>query len=122
MPGADFDVDGDITERIRGDVNDNLYLNKAAFTIAPTNQFGNSPRLLPGVMSPWRNNVDLSVGKNVPTGASTSATIRLEVLNLLNQVQWAAPASTAFGNSSFAQINNQANNMRMLQVTLRFAF
>jgi len=122
VPGADFGVDGDITDRIRDDVNDNLYLNKAAFTTSPANQFGNSPRLLPGVMSPWRNNVDLSVGKNIGTGGSTSATVRLEVLNLLNQVQWAAPASTAFGNSSFAQINNQANNMRMVQITLRFAF
>jgi hypothetical protein len=44
------------------------------------------------------------------------------VLNVFNQVQWAAPASTAFGNASFAQINNQANNMRMTQITLRVAF
>lgn len=122
VPGADFGVDGDITDRIRGNVSDNLYLNKAAFTTSPVDQFGNAPRLLPGVASPWRNNVDLSVGKNVPTWRSTSATVRLEVLNVFNQVQWAAPASTAFGNSSFGQINNQANNMRMLQVTLRFAF
>ena len=41
---------------------------------------------------------------------------------MLNQVQWAAPASSAFGNSTFGQVNNQANNMRMVQFTLRFAF
>jgi hypothetical protein len=44
------------------------------------------------------------------------------VLNLFNQVQWAAPASAALGNSSFGQITNQANNMRMIQFTLRFVF
>ena len=77
---------------------------------------------LPGVRSPWRNNVDLSVSKNVRTGGATSLSVRFEVLNLFNQVQWAAPASTAFGNSSFGQITNQANNMRMVQATVRVGF
>jgi hypothetical protein len=48
--------------------------------------------------------------------------VRLEVLNLFNQVQWAAPQSSAFGNTTFGQITAQANNMRMLQFTLRFQF
>jgi hypothetical protein len=58
----------------------------------------------------------------VRTGGGTSATVRLEVLNMFNIVQWAAPASSQFNNSAFGQINNQANNMRMIQFTLRFAF
>ena len=41
---------------------------------------------------------------------------------MFNIVQWAAPASSQFGNSAFGQINNQANNMRMIQFTLRFQF
>jgi len=41
---------------------------------------------------------------------------------MFNIVQWAAPASSSFGNSSFGQINTQANNMRMVQFTLRFQF
>ena len=55
-------------------------------------------------------------------GGSTSASVRIEVLNLFNIVQWAAPASSVFGNSAFGQINNQANNMRMVQFTFRFQF
>jgi hypothetical protein len=31
-------------------------------------------------------------------------------------------ASSQFGNSSFGQINTQANNMRMVQFTARFQF
>jgi hypothetical protein len=31
-------------------------------------------------------------------------------------------ACAAFGNSSFGQINNQANNMWMVQFTFRFQF
>ncbi len=121
VPGQDLLVGGNITERITAAVTDNLYYNKAAFATTPINQFGNAPRTL-GVMSPWRNNIDLSVSKNVRTGGSTSASVRLEVLNMFNIVQWAAPASSAFNNSSFGQIRNQANNMRMVQFTLRFQF
>lgn len=122
VPGQDFLVPGDITDRIRQNVGDNLYLNKNAFATAPANQFGNAPRTLPGVYSPWRNNVDLSIQKNVRTGGRTSAQLKVEVINLLNLVQWAAPASGAFNNASFGQITNQANNMRVVQFMARFQF
>ena len=122
VPGQDFLVGGDITERITNDTSDNLYFNRNAFQAVAANRFGDAPRTLPGVYSPWRNNVDLSVSKNTGTGKGTSLSIRIEVLNMLNLVQWAAPASSAFGNSSFGQITNQANNMRMVQFTLRFQF
>ncbi len=122
VPGQDFLTPGDITDRISANVADNLYFNKGAFAASPLNRFGNAPRMLPGVLSPWRNNVDLGVSKQITTGGRTSASIRLEVLNMFNIVQWAAPASSAFGNSSFGQINNQANNMRMVQFTFRFQF
>ena len=122
VPGQDFLVAGDITDRITANTSDNLYLNKAAFIQAPVNTFGNAPRILPGVMSPWRNNVDLGIGKNVHTPGGTSASVRLEVLNVFNIVQWAAMASSQVGNSSFGQITNQANNLRMVQFTFRFQF
>jgi hypothetical protein len=127
VPGQDILTAGDITDRIiattcaTGCTTDNLYYNKAAFVNSALNQFGNAPRTL-GVYSPWRNNIDLSVSKNVRTGGGTSASVRLEVLNMFNIVQWAAPASSSFGNSSFGQINTQPNNMRMVQFTLRFQF
>ena len=58
--------------------------------------------------SPWRNNTDLGVTKTVGPW-NTSGTIRLEVLNLFNQTQWAS-VSTSFGSASFGQASNQANN------------
>ena len=121
VPGQDFLTPGDITDRITANTTDNLYYNKSAFVNSALNTFGKASRTL-GVYSPWRNNVDLSVSKQVKTGGSTAANIRLEVLNMLHIVQWAAPASSSFGNSSFGQITSQANNMRMLQFTLRFQF
>lgn len=122
VPGVDFLVPGNVTDRISANVSDNRYLNPAAFQATPFNRFGNAPRTLPGVLSPMRNSVDMSVSKNARTGGSTSASIRMEVLNMFNQVQWAAPASVAFGASTFAQLTNQATNMRMVQFTARFSF
>ncbi len=123
VSGQDFLLPGDITERItESSGKDNLYYNKAAFSTTPNNQFGNAPRTLPGVYSPWRDNVDISINKNVKTGGGTTASVRIELLNIFNIVQWAAPASSAFNNSTFGQINSQANNMRYVQFTLRFAF
>jgi len=128
VPGQDFLLPGNITDRIEsstcatGCTADNLYYNKAAFANSPLNAFGNAPRTLPGVLSPWRNNVDLGVIKQIRTGGQTSASLRLEVLNMFNIVQWAAPASSSFGNSSFGQINTQANNMRMVQFMFRFQY
>ncbi len=121
VPGQPILAPGDITARISANPKDNQYYNLAAFSAAPANRFGNAPRTLPAY-SPWRNNVDLSVSKEVRTPGRTSASVRLEVLNMFNIVQWAAPASSAFGNSAFGQINTQANNMRMVQFTLRFQF
>jgi hypothetical protein len=121
LTGQPILAPGDITSRITANPSDNEYYNPGAFAAAPANQFGNAPRTL-GVYSPWRNNFDLSVGKSIHTTGSTSAMVRLEVLNMFNIVQWAAPASSAFGNSAFGQINTQANNMRMVQFTARFQF
>jgi hypothetical protein len=64
----------------------------------PSGTFGNAPRTLPCVYSPWRNNADLSVSKQTQTGGGTALSPRLEVLNLFNLVHWAAPASSAVGN------------------------
>src|SRR4029077_15145536 len=75
VPGQDILAAGDITDRITAHTNDNLYFNKSAFSTSAANTFGNAPRTLPGVYSPWRNNVYQSVSKNVRTGGGTSATI-----------------------------------------------
>jgi len=124
VAGQDLLAPGDITERITANVNDNLYLNRNAFTTTPVNRFADTPRILPGVYSPWRNNVDLGIRKSVRTGGGTSASINIEVLNMFNIVQWAglSTAGSQFGNSAFAQITSQANNARMVQFTVRFQF
>ena len=86
------------------------------------NQFGNAPRVLPGVLSPRRTNFSFSATKAVEIPGKMTVDLRLELLNPLNIVQWASPASTALGNASFGQIRNQANNMRSVQFTVRVSY
>jgi hypothetical protein len=124
VEGQEFLAPGDVTERIQSNTADNQYYNVAAFRAipAPFNRFGNAPRTLPGVLSPFRNSFSLSASKQVGLPGRASASLRLELLNPLNLVQWAAPASSALGNSGFGQIRNQANNMRSVQFTVRVSY
>ena len=115
-------ADGDITSRIEDNTTDNQYFNQAAFQAVAKNQFGNAPRTLPDVLSPFRTSFSMSAAKQVNLPGRASLSVRVEVLNMFNIVQWAAPASAAFGNSAFGQIRNQANNMRSYQFTLRLSY
>lgn len=113
---------GNITDRISASATDNQFFNLAAFQAVAANQFGNAPRTLPGVLSPFRTSFSLSAAKNVDLPGRAALALRLELLNPLNIVQWAAPASNAFGNASFGQLREQANNMRSVQFTFRLSY
>ncbi|MGC4081930.1 MAG: hypothetical protein QM736_07435 [Vicinamibacterales bacterium] len=122
VEGQPILADGDITDRISANPTDNQYFNLAAFQAVALNQFGNAPRTLPGVLSPFRTSFSMSAAKNVDLPGRAALSLRLELLNPLNIVQWAAPASSALGNSSFGQLREQANNMRSVQFTLRLSY
>ena len=121
VPGQDFLAPGNITDRITADTKDNQYLNQAAFQAVPKNMFGNAPRTLPDVLSPFRTNFDISAQKRIEFPGGVQAALRLELLNPFNIVQWARPR-VDLGNSSFGQIRTQANNNRYVQFTLRVSY
>jgi trimeric autotransporter adhesin len=114
VPGQDFMLPGSITERLEANPLDNRYLNPAAFSLAPANTFGNAPRILPGVYSPWRNSTDVGINKDFRTGGSTRMTLRIEIINLFDNPWYAALASTNF--------TTQGNYSRLAQVTFRMTF
>jgi hypothetical protein len=121
VPGEDPQVPGGITDRLRGNPNDDRYLNAAAFAQTPAGTFGDAPRLL-DVYSPWRNSTDVAINKDFPVGAERRATLRIEVINLFDNPWYAALQSAAFGNANFGRVNAQANYSRTYQVTARFSF
>jgi hypothetical protein len=120
VDGQDF-VTGDITDRLRADPRNNLYLNPAAFALAPAFTLGNAPMILPGVRSPLRTSVDVGVNKDFQIGRPT-VTLRLEVINLFNTPWYTRMASSSFGNASFAQVTTQGNYSRFAQFTARLRF
>ena len=112
---------GSITDRLRANPNDDLYLNPAAFSQAAAGTYGNAPRLL-DVYSPWRNSTDLAIDKEIPVGGDMRAKFRVEVINLFDNPWYAALSSTAQGNAQFGRITAQANYSRTIQFTGRFSF
>ena len=119
-PGVDPLMAGDVTDRLRNNPADNLYLNPAAFSLAPAFTLGNAPFILQGVRSPARKSVDLAINKDVPTTRTTKATLRLEVINVFNTPWYTRMASASVGNANFGQVTTQANYSRFAQVTVRF--
>lgn len=115
-------VGGSITERLRANPSDDGYLNQAAFTLAPPGMFGNAPRLLDGVYSPWRNSTDVALSKDVGLGGNRRVTVRLDVINLFNNPWYAALGSVAHGNANFGRVTAQANYSCTMQVTGRLSF
>ncbi len=122
VPGAEIQVPGSITDRLRANPDDNLYLNSAAFTQAVSGSFGDAPRTLDGVYSPWRNSTDLAINKAFPIRGNHRATLRLEIINLFDNPWYAALASTAAGNARFGVVSATGNYSRTLQVTARYSF
>jgi len=120
VPGVELRVPGSITDRLRDNPNDDLYLNPQAVTQAPAGTFGNAPRLL-NVYSPWRNSTDLAINKDFPVGGTRRATLRVEVINLFDNPWYAALQSAAQGNANFGRVSTQANYSRTVQVTARYS-
>ena len=122
VPGAEIQVPGSITDRLRANPDDNLYINRDAFTLAPQGTIGNAPRFFDGVYSPWRNTTDMAFSKDVSLGGTRRVSVRLDVINLFNNPWYQALGSSAFGNTNFGRVTAQANYSRTMQVTGRFSF
>jgi hypothetical protein len=124
VPGQDFLMPGSITDRLKANPADDLYLNPAAFSEAPAGTLGNAPRILPGVYSPWRNSTDMRIRRDIALGGARRISLDLEVINLFDNPWYAALGSVAYSPTSgtFGRVTAQANYSRTMQVTGRFSF
>jgi trimeric autotransporter adhesin len=108
-----------VDQATSGLVGDRLgaYLNRAAFSLAPPNTFGNAPRTI-GVRSPSTGLWDISVLKNTTIFEGFNAQFRFEAVNAFNTPVFRAP-NTQLGNSNFGVISSQANFARIMQLSVR---
>jgi len=84
---------------------------------------GNAPRVLSNARMPGTDNLSASVFKRIPLAfrEGMRLEIRIEVFNVFNHVQFAAP-DTIVGDATFGQITSQANPPRQVQAGLKLYF
>jgi hypothetical protein len=91
----------------------NSYLNAAAFAIAPTFTYGDTPRTIP-CYGPGLDNWDLAIYKTFRF-ERFHFQFRAEALNAFNTPQFTAPVTT-FGSPNFGRILNTVNLPRYIQI------
>jgi hypothetical protein len=69
-----------------------------------------------------RNSTDLAVNKDFGMDGRTTATLRLEIINLFDTPWYTSLASNALGNSNFGRETTQANYARFAQLSVRLQF
>jgi hypothetical protein len=111
----------DITGQLSGNINNNQYLNPAAWSQAPAFTFGNAPRTDGDVRTPARDKIDLAFAKKVKTGGGTEGEFRIELLNATG-IPWYQAIPATFGIGTFGQVRLLAGYMRVTALTFRFRF
>ena len=95
------------------------FFNLAAFTLPPTNRYGNAARNT--ITGPMTGSVNMSFGRNIRFKETRrSMDLRMEANNVLNSVNIVGIGSTV--NSSSYGLALNASNMRSVSLNLRFRF
>ena len=110
--------------RVAGTGNMNQYFaNPLAAVLPAPYTDGNAPRILPNARAPGTDNLTASLFKEVPLRFREGARlqVRLEVFNVFNRVQFAAP-DTNVGDATFGRISAQANQPRQVQIGMKLYY
>lgn len=99
-----------------------LYLNPAAFTLAPTNTFGTGSWYLPNVFAPFYSNANISLSKSTTIKERVNAELRIETFNTLNHPIFAGPSANISTLSTFGKITSTADGGRNCQMVLKINF
>jgi hypothetical protein len=84
-------------------------------------RFGNAGRNI--IIGPGTNNLDANVAKVFPLGKERkSITLRMEVFNVMNHPNYAAPALNISNTSTVGSISSILRPMREVQFAGRFDF
>ena len=113
---------------VRDNPTANAYLNVAAFANTVAGTYGTCGRNV--LRGPNQINADFSVIKDIHITEGHALQMRAEMFNVANHVQWAAPnanwgnqnAAPAGPAASFGQIRGTLNNMRQIQIALKYNF
>ncbi|MBM3766151.1 MAG: TonB-dependent receptor [Acidobacteria bacterium] len=99
----------------------NRWFNPAAFADAPPFAFGNVGRFLPDNLGPPLHTWDVSLLKDIHVNERVRFQLRGEFFNTFNQVNFANPSGTTFGQPDFGRINS-AEAARIIQFGLKLYY
>jgi len=98
------------------------YLNKAAFILPPNMAYGDTPRRMSYLRTPWTVNEDFAVIKDFNLTEKLNFEIRASASNVLNRVTLAGPVTAQNNNAFGFIITPQGNSPRNVQMGARFSF
>jgi outer membrane receptor protein involved in Fe transport len=97
----------------------NNYINKAAWSKAPTGTVGNSGRNM--LRGPGQGNLDFSVFREFPIRERLNLEFRSEFFNISNHPNFGNP-NTSMDSASFGQISTTLTNARIIQFAMKMMF
>src|SRR5205823_3110814 len=106
----------------------NHWFDASVFVLQPQGTFGNTPRNF--LRGPGFANTNLSVVKSQPLKGNTTLQVRLELFNVLNRANFAAPTRPVFAGATqnetplttAGQILRTANSSRQVQLGVKLMF
>jgi len=97
------------------------YLNPAAFVLPPNLTYGDTPRQMSYLRSPWTVNEDIAILKNFRIRERGNFEIRASASNAFNRVLFGSPNTTQ-NSPDFGRITGQGNGPRNIQFGARVSF
>ena len=111
----------------RSGIDQNYWINPAAFAAPAPGTFGNAPRDL--VYNPGEQQWDMAFFKNFRVGRTQKLQFRAEMFNFINHPNWdnATSFNTNNGsidpsNANFGRITTKRDERRDVQLSLRYVF
>jgi hypothetical protein len=96
------------------------WFNIAAFQAVTSGTFGNELRNR--LTGPGFQNVDMTFQRNIKLGQRMSATLRWDIFNLFNTVNFGLPNRNISDAATFGTISSLSSDPRIMQFAIRLAF
>ncbi len=96
------------------------WFNKAAFQAVPSGTFGNEQRNR--LTGPGFQNLDLTVQRQIKLSGRTAVTLRWDIFNVFDTVNFGLPNRDVATASTFGTISSLSSDPRTMQIAARFTF
>jgi hypothetical protein len=96
------------------------WFNIAAFTPVASGFFGNEQRNR--LTGPGFQNVDLTFQRRIHIGPRLAATLRWDIFNVFNTVNFGLPNRNVSDTATFGTISSLSSDARIMQIAARFTF